>query len=236
MHQGGRGIFARAAFGVAEINARRRKAERRLAANSLRCRARPMQGHAPPGASESDEIVRLVDVRRRFGTTPALDGISLTARRGEIVGIIGRSGAGKSTLIRCLNGLERADSGRDPYRRTRYRRLVGKRAAAAAPPHRHDLPAFQPAFGKDCRRQCRPAAEDRKAVAKAERLARAAASCSNSSVLLARQRPILRAALGRAEAARRHRPGAGSPPGPAPFRRGDLRPRSRDDRARSWRC
>ncbi|MGO8127004.1 ATP-binding cassette domain-containing protein, partial [Rhizobium ruizarguesonis] len=34
--------------------------------------------------------------------TAALDGISLTVKRGEILGIIGRSGAGKSTLIRCL--------------------------------------------------------------------------------------------------------------------------------------
>jgi D-methionine transport system ATP-binding protein len=57
------------------------------------------------------DIIRLSDVRRRFGETPALDGISLTVRKGEIFGIIGRSGAGKSTLIRCLNGLERADSG-----------------------------------------------------------------------------------------------------------------------------
>ncbi|WFS00869.1 methionine ABC transporter ATP-binding protein [Rhizobium tumorigenes] len=60
----------------------------------------------------TEEVVRLTDVARRFGTTPALDGISLTVHRGEILGIIGRSGAGKSTLIRCLNGLERADSGR----------------------------------------------------------------------------------------------------------------------------
>ena len=60
---------------------------------------------------QAEEIVRLTDVKRRFGTTPALDGVSLTVRKGEIVGIIGRSGAGKSTLIRCLNGLEQADSG-----------------------------------------------------------------------------------------------------------------------------
>ncbi len=56
-------------------------------------------------------LVELVDVRRRFGDTPALDGISLRVEKGEILGIIGRSGAGKSTLIRCLNGLERPDSG-----------------------------------------------------------------------------------------------------------------------------
>ena len=59
----------------------------------------------------TEEVVRLTEVKRRFGTTAALDGISLTVKRGEILGIIGRSGAGKSTLIRCLNGLERADSG-----------------------------------------------------------------------------------------------------------------------------
>ena len=59
----------------------------------------------------AEDVVRLVDVKRRFGATPALDGVSLTVRKGEILGIIGRSGAGKSTLIRCLNGLERPDSG-----------------------------------------------------------------------------------------------------------------------------
>ncbi|OWW04580.1 methionine ABC transporter ATP-binding protein [Rhizobium sp. R72] len=59
----------------------------------------------------SQEVVRLVDVHRHFGATPALDGISLTVHKGEILGIIGRSGAGKSTLIRCLNGLERPDGG-----------------------------------------------------------------------------------------------------------------------------
>lgn len=63
-------------------------------------------------ASAESDVVRLSDVRRRFGETAALDGISLAVRRGEILGIIGRSGAGKSTLIRCLNGLERPDSGK----------------------------------------------------------------------------------------------------------------------------
>jgi len=58
-----------------------------------------------------EDVVRLVDLKRRFGATPALDGVSLTVQKGEILGIIGRSGAGKSTLIRCLNGLERPDSG-----------------------------------------------------------------------------------------------------------------------------
>ncbi|CCV10225.1 methionine ABC transporter ATP-binding protein [Mesorhizobium sp. STM 4661] len=66
----------------------------------------------PIGTSNvPDDVVRLVELKRRFGQTAALDGVSLTVRKGEILGIIGRSGAGKSTLIRCLNGLERPDSG-----------------------------------------------------------------------------------------------------------------------------
>ena len=66
---------------------------------------------APSPIQAPDAIVTLTDLQRRFGKTAALDGISLTVRRGEILGIIGRSGAGKSTLIRCLNGLEAPDSG-----------------------------------------------------------------------------------------------------------------------------
>jgi D-methionine transport system ATP-binding protein len=61
--------------------------------------------------STPSPLVRLTDVRKRFGALLALDGVSLSVAPGEVLGIIGRSGAGKSTLIRCLNGLERPDSG-----------------------------------------------------------------------------------------------------------------------------
>lgn len=76
-----------------------------------------MRSQNPPAVQAADKedtreaVVRLSDVRRHFGDTPAIDGVSLTVRKGEILGLIGRSGAGKSTLIRCLNGLERPDSG-----------------------------------------------------------------------------------------------------------------------------
>jgi len=63
-------------------------------------------------SARREDVVRLVNLKRRFGATAALDGVSLTVQKGEILGIIGRSGAGKSTLIRCLNGLERPDSGK----------------------------------------------------------------------------------------------------------------------------
>jgi len=56
----------------------------------------------------------LLEVRaltKRFGQTVALDDMDLTARSGEILGIVGPNGAGKSTLIRILAGDAIADSG-----------------------------------------------------------------------------------------------------------------------------
>ncbi|BCB89573.1 hypothetical protein Psuf_068860 [Phytohabitans suffuscus] len=49
--------------------------------------------------------------RGRGGDIAAVDGVDLTVRDGEIFGVLGRSGAGKSTLLRCVNMLERPDSG-----------------------------------------------------------------------------------------------------------------------------
>ncbi|MCB8882483.1 ATP-binding cassette domain-containing protein [Acidisoma cellulosilytica] len=56
-------------------------------------------------------FLKVTGLSRRFGATSALDDVSFSLPRGQVLGIIGRSGAGKSTLIRCLNGLERPDSG-----------------------------------------------------------------------------------------------------------------------------
>jgi D-methionine transport system ATP-binding protein len=66
----------------------------------------------PISKSQAETALRLTGVTKRFGALAAIEDISLEVRRGEILGIIGRSGAGKSTLIRCLNGLEKPDSGR----------------------------------------------------------------------------------------------------------------------------
>ena len=60
-------------------------------------------------------MIELENVKKTFGAEAggvhAVDGVSLTIRDGEIFGIIGFSGAGKSTLVRCINLLERPDSG-----------------------------------------------------------------------------------------------------------------------------
>jgi polar amino acid transport system ATP-binding protein len=60
----------------------------------------------------STVLVQVRDVRKRFGRTEVLKGVSLDVHRGETVCLIGPSGSGKTTLIRCINHLERIDSGR----------------------------------------------------------------------------------------------------------------------------
>ncbi|HEY8565826.1 MAG TPA: amino acid ABC transporter ATP-binding protein [Beijerinckiaceae bacterium] len=79
--------------------------------------------------------VVIEDVHKSFGAVEVLKGISLTVEPGETVAIIGRSGSGKSTLLRCVNGLERFQSGRievaghavdhDPKRLRELRKDVG---------------------------------------------------------------------------------------------------------------
>jgi ABC-2 type transport system ATP-binding protein len=58
-----------------------------------------------------DEAIRLTDLRRRFGGTQAVDGLSLAVPRGSVFGLLGRNGAGKTTTIRMLMNLVRPDSG-----------------------------------------------------------------------------------------------------------------------------
>lgn len=56
-------------------------------------------------------MVVAVDLDKYFGDFQALDKVSLEIAHGEVLCIIGPSGSGKSTLLRCMNQLERIDSG-----------------------------------------------------------------------------------------------------------------------------
>jgi ABC-type histidine transport system ATPase subunit len=56
-------------------------------------------------------IVELDGIHKSFGEIEVLKGVSLTAREGEVVALIGSSGSGKSTLLRCINMLEVPDEG-----------------------------------------------------------------------------------------------------------------------------
>ena len=56
-------------------------------------------------------ILEVKNLRKNFGKTEVLKGISFTLEKGEVLSIIGSSGSGKTTLLRCLNFLETAEQG-----------------------------------------------------------------------------------------------------------------------------
>ncbi|MBX6751029.1 MAG: ABC transporter ATP-binding protein [Micromonosporaceae bacterium] len=56
-------------------------------------------------------LAQMRNVTRRYGDTVALDGVDLSIRAGEVVGVLGPNGAGKSTLLKLLVGLRRPTSG-----------------------------------------------------------------------------------------------------------------------------
>jgi branched-chain amino acid transport system ATP-binding protein len=63
---------------------------------------------AGPAASA---LLELSNVTKRFGGVAALDGVTFSAAKGEILGIIGPNGAGKTTLLNCISGVYRLDGG-----------------------------------------------------------------------------------------------------------------------------
>ncbi|MFS0699035.1 ABC transporter ATP-binding protein [Cellulomonas sp. 179-A 4D5 NHS] len=77
-------------------------------------------------------VIQVEHLRKSYGSTLAVEDVSLTVHRGEIVGILGPNGAGKTTTVECLAGLRDRDSGRvdvlglDPARdRAALREVLG---------------------------------------------------------------------------------------------------------------
>ncbi len=65
-----------------------------------------------PEPAEPVEMVRVERAVKRFGDLLVLNNVNMTVKRGQVVVIIGPSGSGKTTLLRCINHLEKIDSGR----------------------------------------------------------------------------------------------------------------------------
>ncbi|GAA5039962.1 ABC-2 type transport system ATP-binding protein [Thermocatellispora tengchongensis] len=91
---------------------------------------RPLLGEAEAPAPEPAPAAAVwcSGLRKRYRRRTAVDGVSLTVGRGEVVGLLGPNGAGKTTVIKILLGLVRPDAGevmllgrpaRDPYARAR---------------------------------------------------------------------------------------------------------------------
>ena len=82
--------------------------------------------------------IEVTDLRKRFGSTLALDGMSFTVQPGQVTGFVGPNGAGKSTTMRVILGLDAADEGKatvggKPYASLRQpMRVIGSLLDAGA--------------------------------------------------------------------------------------------------------
>ena len=73
--------------------------------------------------AEEPPIIELRNIVKRFGSVEALTGVTMTVRKGEVLGLLGDNGAGKSTLVKTLAGVHAPTSGeiwvngrrRDPW-------------------------------------------------------------------------------------------------------------------------
>ena len=60
---------------------------------------------------DKEVVIEVKDMDKRFGSTVALNHVSITVKRGEIQGLIGENGSGKSTVTSIIAGMQKADTG-----------------------------------------------------------------------------------------------------------------------------
>ncbi|MBD8494839.1 ATP-binding cassette domain-containing protein [Pseudomonas syringae] len=70
--------------------------------------------------------LQVQDLHKRYGAHEVLKGVSLTARAGDVISIIGSSGSGKSTFLRCINLLEQPHAGKILLNGEQLRLVPGK--------------------------------------------------------------------------------------------------------------
>ena len=102
------------------------------------------------GHGMSDATIEVAGLRKRFGSTLALDGMTFTVSPGQVTGFVGPNGAGKSTTMRVILGLDAPDAGTRADRRPALPepaapadpgRRAARRGRAAAGPDRPQPPA-----------------------------------------------------------------------------------------------
>jgi len=104
---------------------------------------RPRRSYGRTMTRSDEPVVEIRGLTKRYGARLAVDGVDLSAHRGEILGILGVNGAGKTTLVECAQGLRRPDGGRvevlglDPVRqRGRLASRVGSQLQSSELPDR----------------------------------------------------------------------------------------------------
>jgi len=71
----------------------------------------PEPGLSRPADSDDESVIDVRDLRMRYGKTDVLNGVSFTARRGEVLVVLGPNGAGKTTAIEILEGFRIRSAG-----------------------------------------------------------------------------------------------------------------------------
>jgi branched-chain amino acid transport system ATP-binding protein len=79
---------------------------------------------AANATSSAPLVLESKGLKKQFGGLAALDGVDLTIRQGEILGIIGPNGAGKTTLINCITGLDKPTAGTVVFKGTDITKLA----------------------------------------------------------------------------------------------------------------
>ncbi|MEF9673946.1 ATP-binding cassette domain-containing protein [Pseudomonas sp. PCH446] len=92
--------------------------------------------------AEATPALEIRNLHKRYGELEVLKGISLTARDGDVISILGSSGSGKSTFLRCINLLENPHQGRS-WSMARNSSSRPRKTASWWPPTQADQPPAQ---------------------------------------------------------------------------------------------
>ena len=76
-------------------------------------------------------MLKIRNVKKAFDSNQVLKGIDLEVNRGDVIAVLGPSGSGKTTLLRCINFLERADSGTMVFDGEKFDMHTAKKAEIA---------------------------------------------------------------------------------------------------------
>lgn len=124
------GLVVLAPRGLAGLLDRWMPAQRRLAGPATTPQA-PQACVSPAASGAADDV--LLSVRglcKSFGGVTAIDALSFSLKRGEVLGVIGPNGSGKTTMVNCITGIYAADGGGIEFDGVRIEGMLPNRIAA----------------------------------------------------------------------------------------------------------